>query len=137
MVIIGQAISQSDIILNDLRFEQINSLIRNFSEICWLTVNLAIAWYIVWISMMVRSFPGMSTMIYRPDKLHLHYESIFQQSLILEDPEEGNGRFLLDVGSAITVKFMGTAVCDARFIDINSGPYTLTSRDLALVPMKL
>ena len=57
---------------------------------------------------------------------HLHYLSqYFNQSLILEDPREGNGRYLLDVGSAITVRVQGNGEnnIDARFIDIDSGMY--------------
>ncbi|QHS74291.1 Mnn14p SPAR_J02430 [Saccharomyces paradoxus] len=57
---------------------------------------------------------------------HLHYLSqYFNQSLILEDPREGNGRYLLDVGSAITVRVHGNGEnnIDARFIDIDSGIY--------------
>lgn len=57
---------------------------------------------------------------------HLHYLSqYFNQSLILEDPREGNGRYLLDVGSSITVRTHGNGEnnIDARFIDIDSGIY--------------
>ncbi|CAI4043905.1 hypothetical protein SKDZ_10G2610 [Saccharomyces kudriavzevii ZP591] len=57
---------------------------------------------------------------------HLHYLSqYFNQSLILEDPREGNGRYLLDVGSSITVRVHGNGEnnIDARFIDIDSGIY--------------
>ncbi|EJS43052.1 YJR061W [Saccharomyces arboricola H-6] len=57
---------------------------------------------------------------------HLHYLSqYFNQSLILEDPREGNGRYLLDVGNSITVRVNGNGKnnIDARFIDIDSGIY--------------
>ena len=57
---------------------------------------------------------------------HLHYMSqYFNQSIIMEDPREGNGRFLLDVGTSITVRVHGNGNnnIDARFIDIDSGLY--------------
>ncbi|CAB4254646.1 similar to Saccharomyces cerevisiae YKL201C MNN4 Putative positive regulator of mannosylphosphate transferase (Mnn6p), involved in mannosylphosphorylation of N-linked oligosaccharides [Maudiozyma barnettii] len=57
---------------------------------------------------------------------HLHYMAqYFNQSIIMEDPREGNGRFLLDVGTSITVRRHGNGFnnIDARFIDINSGLY--------------
>ncbi|CCF58012.1 hypothetical protein KAFR_0D03640 [Kazachstania africana CBS 2517] len=57
---------------------------------------------------------------------HLHYMAqYFNQSIILEDPREGNGRFLLDVGSSISVRTKGNGLnnIDARFIDIDSGIY--------------
>lgn len=49
----------------------------------------------------------------------------FNQSLILEDPREGNGRFLLDVSSTITIRTNGNGNnnIDARFIDVDSGIY--------------
>ncbi|CCK68473.1 Mnn14p KNAG_0B00240 [Huiozyma naganishii CBS 8797] len=49
----------------------------------------------------------------------------FNQSLILEDPREGNGRYLVDVGSSITTrtKANGKNNIDARFIDVDSGLY--------------
>lgn len=49
----------------------------------------------------------------------------FNQSLVLEDPREGNGRFLVDVGSSITSRIQGNGNnnIDARFIDINTGIY--------------
>lgn len=49
----------------------------------------------------------------------------FNQSLILEDPREGNGRFFLDFNSAITVRSHGNGNnnIDARFIDVDTGVY--------------
>ncbi|SCU86085.1 LAME_0D04434g1_1 [Lachancea meyersii CBS 8951] len=57
---------------------------------------------------------------------HLHIlAQNFNQSLILQDPREGNGRFFLDVGSSITHRIQGNGNnnIDARFIDIDSGLY--------------
>lgn len=49
----------------------------------------------------------------------------FNQTLVLEDPREGNGRFLMDFTSAITVRSHGNGNnnIDARFIDIDTGIY--------------
>ncbi|SCU86842.1 LAFA_0E03356g1_1 [Lachancea sp. 'fantastica'] len=49
----------------------------------------------------------------------------FNQSLIIEDPETGNGRFFLDVGNSITSRVHGNGNnnIDARFIDVDSGLY--------------
>ncbi|SMN19361.1 similar to Saccharomyces cerevisiae YKL201C MNN4 Putative positive regulator of mannosylphosphate transferase (Mnn6p), involved in mannosylphosphorylation of N-linked oligosaccharides [Maudiozyma saulgeensis] len=57
---------------------------------------------------------------------HLNYMAqYFNQSIIMEDPREGNGRFLLDVGTSITVRRHGNGNnnIDARFVDIDSGLY--------------
>lgn len=57
---------------------------------------------------------------------HLHYlAQYYNQSLILEDPREGNGRFLLDVTSSITIRTVANGLnnIDARFVDIDSGIY--------------
>lgn len=63
----------------------------------------------------------------------------FNQTLVLEDPREGNGRFFLDVGSSITVRIQGNGKnnIDARFIDIDSGLYidiTALSVSSAMLP---
>ncbi|SCV02124.1 LANO_0F15390g1_1 [Lachancea nothofagi CBS 11611] len=49
----------------------------------------------------------------------------FNQSLIVEDPEIGNGRFFLDVTNSITSRTHGNGNnnIDARFIDVDSGLY--------------
>lgn len=57
---------------------------------------------------------------------HLHLLSqYFNQSLVMEDPREGNGKFLVDVGTSITVRTNGNGQnnIDARFIDVDSGLY--------------
>lgn len=57
---------------------------------------------------------------------HLHYlAQYYNQSLIMEDPREGNGRFLLDITSSITVRTVSNGLnnIDARFVDIDSGIY--------------
>lgn len=71
---------------------------------------------------------------------HLHLLSrYFNQSLILEDPREGNGRFLLDVGRSITVRTNanGNNNIDARFIDIDSGLYVdITGMSVSSNPLR-
>ncbi|KAG0664162.1 hypothetical protein C6P44_001234 [Monosporozyma unispora] len=57
---------------------------------------------------------------------HLNYlAQYFNQSIVLEDPREGNGRYLVDVSSSITVRTNGNGNnnIDARFIDLDSGLY--------------
>ncbi|CCE63834.1 hypothetical protein TPHA_0F03540 [Tetrapisispora phaffii CBS 4417] len=71
---------------------------------------------------------------------HLHLlAQYFNQSLIIEDPREGNGRYLLDIGSSITTRTNGNGKnnIDARFIDINSGLYIdLTGISVTASPLK-
>lgn len=47
----------------------------------------------------------------------------FNQSLIIEDPEEGYGRFFIDVSSSLTHRISGNNNnhIDARFIDVDTG----------------
>lgn len=54
-------------------------------------------------------------------KLALHYN----QSVIVEDIEEGFGRYFLDVGSLITLRENDNGLnnIDARFIDVDTGIY--------------
>ncbi|SCV00152.1 LAMI_0G03224g1_1 [Lachancea mirantina] len=57
---------------------------------------------------------------------HLHYlAENFNQTLIVEDPEFGRGRYFLDVTSSITNRINGNGRnnIDARFIDVDSGLY--------------
>ena len=57
---------------------------------------------------------------------HLNYlAQYFNQTIVLQDPREGNGRYLIDVTSSITVRIKGNGNnnIDARFIDLESGIY--------------
>lgn len=49
----------------------------------------------------------------------------FNQTVIVEDPTRGNGRYFLDVGTFITARNKGNGLnnIDARFIDVDSGLY--------------
>lgn len=107
---------------------RLNSLIRNFQK--FTKANNLISWlshgtlygYIYNGEM----FPWDNDFDIQMPIRHLHLlAQYFNQSLILEDPTEGNGRFLLDVGSIITKRINGNGKnnIDARFIDIDSGLY--------------
>lgn len=71
---------------------------------------------------------------------HLHLlAQYFNQSLILEDPREGNGRYFLDVTSSISVRTNanGKNNIDARFIDVDSGVYIdITGLSVSSAPYK-
>lgn len=71
---------------------------------------------------------------------HLHLLSQhFNQSLIMEDPREGNGRYFLDVGNSITVRTRGNNKnnIDARFIDVDAGLYIdLTGMSVSSHPLR-
>lgn len=71
---------------------------------------------------------------------HLHLLSrYYNQSLIFEDPREGNGRFFLDVGTSITSRITGNGFnnIDARFIDVDSGLYVdITGLSVSSHPLK-
>ncbi|SSD58730.1 uncharacterized protein SCODWIG_00491 [Saccharomycodes ludwigii] len=57
---------------------------------------------------------------------HLHLlAEYFNQSLIMQDPHEGSGRYLLDINTFLTHRNHGNGKnnIDARFIDIDSGLY--------------
>ncbi|KAK5779662.1 hypothetical protein RI543_003554 [Arxiozyma heterogenica] len=57
---------------------------------------------------------------------HLSYlAQYFNQSVILQDPRECNGRYLIDVSSSITVRTKGNDNnnTDTRFIDLDFGLY--------------
>ncbi|AET38207.1 uncharacterized protein Ecym_2484 [Eremothecium cymbalariae DBVPG len=48
----------------------------------------------------------------------------FNQSLIVQNPREGNGRFFLDISPVmIAAGFQGNGYIDARFIDVDTGLY--------------
>lgn len=70
---------------------------------------------------------------------HLHLLSrYFNQSLIMEDPREGNGKYFLDVTNSITVRTSGNGFnnIDARFIDVDSGLYVdITGLSVSSTPL--
>ena len=49
----------------------------------------------------------------------------FNQTIVVEDPREGSGRYLVDVGQNLLVRHNGNGQnnIDARFIDVDSGLY--------------
>lgn len=58
--------------------------------------------------------------------VHLHkLAERFNQTLVVEDPTVGNGRYFIDVGNSLTSRIHGNGNnnIDARFIDVDSGLY--------------
>lgn len=107
---------------------RLNSLIRNFQK--FTKANGLVSWlahgtlysYIY----NGQTFPWDNDLDLQMPIRHLHLlAQYFNQSLILEDPSEGNGRYLVEIGSSITTRVNGNGRnnIDARFIDIDSGLY--------------
>ncbi|CCH60871.1 hypothetical protein TBLA_0D03720 [Henningerozyma blattae CBS 6284] len=72
------------------------------------------------------SFPWDNDFDLQLPLAHLHHLArYFNQSLILEDPREGNGRYIVDISSSLTTRINGNGRnnIDGRFIDIDSGLY--------------
>lgn len=121
---------------------RLNALIRN-----WLKFSKANG-FITWLAHGTmyghlfngKNFPWDNDYDVQMPIRHLHLLSrYFNQSLILEDPREGNGRFLLDVGTSITVRTKGNGYnnIDARFIDIDSGLYVdITGMSVSSNPLR-
>ena len=69
--------------------------------------------------------------------MDLHKLSLqFNQTIVVEDPEDGFGRYFLDIGSFITLREKGNGNnnIDARFIDIDTGLYIdITALALSIV----
>ncbi|CCD22559.1 Mnn14p NDAI_0A04020 [Naumovozyma dairenensis CBS 421] len=108
--------------------QRLNSLIRNFQK--FIKANGLISWLshgtLFGYLYNGQAFPWDNDFDLQMPIRHLHYLSEhFNQSLILEDPREGNGKFLLDVGSSLTIRTKGNGEnnIDARFIDVDSGIY--------------
>ena len=107
---------------------RLNALIRTFQK--FLRANGLISWLshgtLYGYLYDGLTFPWDSDFDLQMPIKHLHYLSEhFNQTIVLEDPREGNGRYYLDVGDSITVRTKGNGMnnIDARFIDIDSGMY--------------
>ncbi|CCF58186.1 hypothetical protein KAFR_0E00320 [Kazachstania africana CBS 2517] len=109
-------------------FNRLNAMIRTFQK--FTAANGIISWlghgtlygYIY----NGQTFPWDNDFDLQMPITHLNYLSeYFNQTLVLEDPRFGNGRYLLDVGTSITIRTNGNGKnnIDARFIDIDSGLY--------------
>lgn len=119
-----------DNLLNDPQeyFNRLNSMIRTFQK--FTKSNGIVSWLghgtLYGHIYNGQTFPWDNDFDLQMPIKHLNYMAQhFNQSLILEDPREGNGRYMLDVSSSITVRTQGNGNnnIDARFIDIDSGLY--------------
>ena len=107
---------------------RMNSLIRNFQKL--INSNGLVSWLshgtLYGHLYDGLAFPWDSDFDLQMPLKHLHLlAQYYNQSLILEDPREGNGRFFLDVTSSISVRTYanGKNNIDARFVDVDSGLY--------------
>ncbi|CAD1782773.1 similar to Saccharomyces cerevisiae YKL201C MNN4 Putative positive regulator of mannosylphosphate transferase (Mnn6p), involved in mannosylphosphorylation of N-linked oligosaccharides [Maudiozyma barnettii] len=109
-------------------FNRLNAMIRTFQKFTY--NNGILSWlghgtlygYIY----NAQTFPWDNDFDLQLPIAHLNYlAQYFNQSLILEDPRYGNGRYLVDVGDSITVRNNGNGKnnIDARFIDVDTGLY--------------
>ncbi|EDO18002.1 hypothetical protein Kpol_1054p49 [Vanderwaltozyma polyspora DSM 70294] len=109
-------------------FQRLNAMIRTFQKftkangiISWLAHGTVYGYLYDGLS-----FPWDNDYDLQMPIKHLHLlAQYFNQTLVLEDPREGNGRYLVDIGSSITVRTNGNGKnnIDARFVDIDSGLY--------------
>lgn len=117
------------LIYNQIEYSaRLNSMIRTFQK--FLRANGLISWlsHGTLYSHLYNgiAFPWDNDFDLQMPISHLNYMAqYFNQSVIMEDPTEGNGKFLVDVGTSITVRTHGNGFnnIDARFIDIDSGLY--------------
>ena len=87
----------------------------------WVAHGSLLSWY--WNGF---SFPWDYDIDVQVPIMDLHKLSLqFNQTLVVEDMEEGYGRYFLDCGSFITLRAKGNGNnnIDARFIDIDTGIY--------------
>ncbi|EDK47529.1 hypothetical protein LELG_05710 [Lodderomyces elongisporus NRRL YB-4239] len=87
----------------------------------WIAHGSLLSWY--WNGM---NFPWDFDIDVQVPIRDLHLLSMnFNQSLIVEDPTEGTGRYFLDCGSYVGLreKNNGNNAIDARFIDVDTGMY--------------
>lgn len=87
----------------------------------WVAHGSLLSWY--WNGI---AFPWDNDIDVQVPVMDLHKLSLnFNQSLVVEDNEDGFGRYFLDCGSFITLRERGNGNnnIDARFIDIDSGLY--------------
>ncbi|GMM54899.1 Mnn14 protein [Maudiozyma humilis] len=117
------------LIYNQIEYSaRLNSMIRTFQK--FLKANGLISWlsHGTLYSHLYNgvAFPWDNDFDLQMPISHLNYMAqYYNQSVIMEDPTEGNGKFLIDVGTSITVRTHGNGFnnIDARFIDIDSGLY--------------
>ncbi|CCD24460.1 Mnn4p NDAI_0D01460 [Naumovozyma dairenensis CBS 421] len=125
-----QRFFNGDNLINDEQeyFGRLNSMIRTFQKftrsnglISWLSHGTLYGYLYNG-----HSFPWDNDFDLQLPIKHLHLlAQYFNQSLILEDPREGNGRYLIDIGTSITVRTNGNGKnnIDARLVDVDTGLY--------------
>ncbi|CDK28395.1 unnamed protein product [Kuraishia capsulata CBS 1993] len=87
----------------------------------WIAHGSLLAWY--WDGM---TFPwDMDTDVQMPVTELDRFGKLYNQTLVVEDPREGYGKFFIDCGTFSThrVKGNGNNNIDARFIDVDSGTF--------------
>ncbi|KAK6455273.1 LicD family-domain-containing protein [Scheffersomyces xylosifermentans] len=97
------------------------SFTRKNGIITWVAHGSLLSWY--WNGI---AFPWDNDIDVQVPIMDLHKLSLeFNQTLVVEDPEDGFGRYFLDCGSFITLREKGNGNnnIDARFIDVDSGLY--------------
>lgn len=97
------------------------SFTRKHGVTTWVAHGSLLSWY--WNGM---AFPWDNDIDVQVPIHDLHKLSLeFNQTLIVEDPEDGFGRYFLDCGTFITLREKGNGNnnIDARFIDIDTGLY--------------
>ncbi|ODV67906.1 hypothetical protein HYPBUDRAFT_108785, partial [Hyphopichia burtonii NRRL Y-1933] len=106
----------------------LHRLVRTFLSFCrkngittWVAHGSLLSWY--WNGI---AFPWDNDIDVQVPLADLHKLSMnFNQSLIVEDFQDGFGRYFLDCGSFITLRERGNGNnnIDARFIDVDTGLY--------------
>lgn len=120
---------------------RLDSLIRNYQKfvkanglISWLAHGTMYGWMYNG-----RTFPWDNDADMQMPIKHLNLlAQHFNQTVVLEDPSEGNGKFLIDVSSSITTRVNGNGFnnIDARFIDLDSGLYVdITGLSVSSTPI--
>ncbi|AMD21581.1 HFL275Wp [Eremothecium sinecaudum] len=94
---------------------------NNNNVTSWLSHGTLYAWMYNGMAFPWDGDHDMQMPIAELNRLAEHYN----QSIIVEDPRVGNGRYFLDVTSSITSRIHGNNKnnIDARFIDVNTGLY--------------
>lgn len=109
-------------------FDRLNAMIRTFQKFTY--HNGLISWlghgtlygYIY----NGQTFPWDNDFDLQMPIVHLNLlAQYFNQTMVMEDPRYGNGRYIVDVGDSITVRVNGNGKnnIDARFIDVDTGLY--------------
>ncbi|EMG47039.1 Positive regulator of mannosylphosphate transferase, putative, partial [Candida maltosa Xu316] len=97
------------------------SFTRKTGVTTWIAHGSLLSWY--WNGI---AFPWDNDIDVQVPVMDLHKLSLnYNQTLIVEDPEDGFGRYFLDCGSFITLREKGNGNnnIDARFVDVDTGLY--------------